>query len=163
MPYTDEPWATDTTKETFLRECLDILPEAISEELIRVPGEIAYWNAQYSDACKAVLEAKARRKEAYARLYIEVRNELTNDPSIKRPTEMMIESTIIDHPDYALAVRVENDAEARKVEAYGWLDAVRAKKDILVSLGGILREEMRGDPILRRQIEVSRHSGEEDV
>jgi hypothetical protein len=155
MPFDDEPLSGDKSKEVYLRDCLGIIPEAISEELIRVPGEIAYWNARYSDALRVALDAKAERKRMYAALYIEIRNALTS-ASPPKPTEAMIDASVIDHPDYDDAVRAENKAEAGVKEAFGHLDAIRAKKDVLMTLGGILREEMRGDPILRDEVALAR-------
>ncbi len=128
------------TKEEYLKECLVIEPEAITEEFVRIPGDLSYWNAEYSRALQESLDATTERKRVRAELYLNIRTELLEDGH--KVTEGIVDASVESHPDYVEAQKAENEAAARKADVYGTLDSVRAKKDMLVSLGAMLREEM---------------------
>ena len=50
---------------------------------------------------------------------------------------------------WAESCRIVHDADGRRLKLQGVLDAVRTKKDMLVSLGASMRAEMQGDPSIR--------------
>lgn len=147
------------TKEEYLAECLKIEPEAIQEEFVRLPGDLAYWNQQYSEALDTALKAKHNRKAVRGRRALEIRTELLEDGH--KVTEGIIEASTDSDPDYVAACNAEAEAEAEKARIYGILDSVRAKKEMLVSLGAQLRQEMEHDPTIREQVGARRRMGYE--
>jgi len=136
----------------YLKECVSIFPEQIQEEYVRLPADLAYWNARYAEAQKELMIAKVELDILERELYPVVRQELESGG--QRVTEKMIESGIGQSSLWTDAKRRVANAEGEKAKHYGTLDAVRTKRDMLVSLGAHIRAEMQHDPTLR---DHSRH------
>lgn len=135
--------------EDFLRECVGIDPLQINEEFVRIPGQLAYWNARYAKSLKRFLTLKVDLDIQRARL-----EPILRDIIIKgggKPTVDSVKAQIEQHEDIMKLRYDLVDAEVEKNEVYGSLDAVRSKKEMLVSLGAHLRAEMGGDPSIRDQ------------
>lgn len=167
----------DLDVDDYLAECVAIEPTALEEEFVRLPADLAYWNERYSVAYKAQLRAELDRKRVEARLYLECRETLMQaaareaEPesgdtagtkavkrSVKAPTTDQIAAAVQRHPEMIAAQDRELDAEADSHHLRGVLDAVRSKKDALVSIGAQLRAEMQGDPVIRDQVRGTRLS-----
>lgn len=136
--------------DPYLAECLNINPENIQEEFIAIPGLIAYWNARYADAQRAHLKAKHKLDVREAQLMGICRQEIINAGG--KPTEAMVAAAVQTNEEFIRARAAANEAEAAKSEAYGNLDAVRTKKEMLISLGAHLRVELENDPSLRSRV-----------
>jgi hypothetical protein len=139
----------DIEVEDYLYDCATITPEAIQEEFVRVPADLAYWTKRFADASKAAAAAKVHRGKMRAFLYLEHRERLLID--VGKPSEAHIDSCITCDDRMAQAEAALVDAEARKAELWGFVEAVRAKREMLVSLGAQLRAELQNDPVIRRQ------------
>ena len=147
----------DVNPDTYLAECVHIDPLAVQDEYVRVSADLAYWNAQYAKSVRDSLIAKVELDILERELYPKCRQVL-EDGGV-RPTEAAIDiectsprATTIGHSDaWKAAKRQLAEAEADKAKAYGVVDAVRAKKDLLISLGAHIRAEMERDPVLRDQ------------
>lgn len=135
--------------EKYLKDCVTIEPLAIQEEYVRLPSDLAYWNARYAEAQKELQIAKVELDVLERELYAVVRNEL--EQGAKRVTEKMIEAGMGQSSVWVEAKKRVADAEGDRAKMYGILDAVRTKKEMLISLGAHLRIEMAGDPVLREQ------------
>lgn len=135
--------------EQRVRECTDIFPEAIQEEYVRLPSDLAYWNKQYAEAQRVELKAKARAKRARADAQLRIRQEAADDG--RKMTDKIAEAETEIDADVAEAEDFYADAVADRSRLYGVVDAVRAKKDMLVSLGAHVRAELEGDPSLRAE------------
>lgn len=142
----------DLDVDEFLKDCVTIEPMALEEEFVRLPADLAYWNERYSMANRTFLRAKIDRERTEARLTIQLREELAKTmPEGKKPTVDAVGAAVKDHADMNAARNAEIDAEIEKARLYGVLDAVRAKKDMLVSIGAHHRAEMAGDPRIREE------------
>ncbi len=135
--------------DAYLLDCVTLLPEALQEEFTRVSADTAYWSRRYSDAHKGYLQAKVKAKRMRALVYIDQRETLLSN-NVK-VTEALIEAKVecderVQEADDALIV-----AEVERAEMDGAMEAVRAKKDMLVSIGAHVRAEMARDPMLRDQ------------
>jgi hypothetical protein len=142
----------------FLRECVTILPEDIQTQFEEIPGQLAYWNAQYGKALRAHLNAEIDVKVTRARVY----NQLIDGAIAaggKKPTEEHLKALVEANEDYIQMQYASADAEAKKNDLYGKLDAIRSKKEMLVSLGAHLRAEMGGDPLIRETAGARRRLG----
>ena len=137
----------DSNPDSYLRDCVRIEPLAIQEEYVRLPADLAYWNAQYADAQREHLMAKVEYEVIDRELYPVVRQEL--EAGGQRVTEKMIEAGIGQSGVWVDAKKRVAEADALKAKMYGVLDAVRTKRDMLISLGAHLRAEMQHDPTLR--------------
>lgn len=130
-------------------ECVEIDAFAIQEEYMRLPADLAYWNERYASVHRHWLEMKAKRERVYAERLMVVRQglqfELDSDPLKKgRITISEVEVGVMRDDAYMAVRDKEISAEAEKIRLWGVLDAIRAKKDMLVSLGAHMRAEMAG-------------------
>jgi len=138
----------DMEVDEFLRKSVSVEPLAINEEYVELPAALAYWNARYADALREHLKAKMVLDRTEAKLRIECREMLAAEGKV---TESMIDAAVERHPDIEIAKLTSIEAEVEKVRISGVAEAVRAKKDMLISLGATMRAEMDGDPSIRKQ------------
>lgn len=139
----------DQEFDDFLVACVSINEHAITDEYIRVSSDLAYWSRAHADAEQAYLLAKARQKEAEATAYLQARELLEGDPSIKRATEAIVQATADRMPAVTRAREAVAMAAGDRREAEGVISAISAKRDMLISLGATLRKEMDPEPSLR--------------
>lgn len=139
----------DIDVNDYLASCLDIEPTAIQEEYVRAGADIAYWNRKRAEAMKAFRLAELATKRIKARLRMELRETLT--AAHGKATESMVDSAVETHDEYLRACEAQIEAECEYEKLRGDLDGVKKTKDMLVSMGADMREEMRGDFILREQ------------
>lgn len=144
----------DVEVTEYLKECVTIEPMALEEEFVRVASDLAYWGAKWADAQKAAALTKLTRNEVEAALDAEHRAEAAQNG--EKVTEKVIASRVASD-DRMKAVEVALiEAEAAASRARAFADAVRAKKDMVVSLGSQVRAEMQADPSIRNQM-TGRH------
>lgn len=136
-----------------VRDAVQIEPLAMQEEFVRIPADLSHWNAKYTEALKAFLLAKARAEEIWARVWLTTREALLADG---KATEKLIEAKAQGDEDYQKAHLALIEAEVEKARVMGVVDAIRAKKEMLISLGATIRAEMEGDPLLKREMRDSR-------
>jgi hypothetical protein len=134
--------------DQYLKDCTEILPEAIHEEYVRLSADLAHWNARYAGAVKDFLSAKVEADILERELYPVIRAQLEQAGKV---TEKMVDAALAQSEAWTEAQRLKASTEAEKLRLYGVLDSVRAKKDMIISLGAHLRSEMEGDPVLREQ------------
>lgn len=137
----------DREVEEHLKEALEIDDQDLKTEFSRTPGDIAYWNARYGDAIQVALESEEARQRLEAELGLEYRERFSGEG--KKITEETIKAAVRSDERYRLARRAEMEAEAEKWRARGYALAILAKKDMLMSLGAMVRDELRGDPVVR--------------
>lgn len=137
----------DIEIDNYLADCVQILPEALNEEFVRVGADLAYWNEQFSRASRRFLHTKMALEQTEARLSIQIREALNGGGA--RVTEAMIVSRVITDDVYTEVRLGHVEAEAEKVRLYGVLDAIRTKRDMLVSIGAQMRAEMNADPTIK--------------
>lgn len=133
--------------DDFLHDCVNVDPLFVKEEFTRVAYDLAYWNERYAVAYRAWLKAKINERRTLAFADARIRARFT-DEGVK-PTEPMVAAEVsVDDAVYA-AQLASMEAEVEKVRLHGVVDAVRSKKDALVSIGAHVRAEMAGDPAIR--------------
>lgn len=146
--------AIATIDDEYLKECVRINPEDIQSEYLRIPADLAYWNAQYATALRAHLMAEVDLKIMKGRLIPMIREQIVIKGG--KPTVDQVDALVESNEDY-IAQRYELvGTEVAKNEAYGKLDAIRSKKEMLISLGAHIRAEMEGDPSLRETVGARR-------
>ena len=152
----------DPTEEmdAYLRQCVKINPEDMQEEFVRIPADLAYWNAKYAQALREHLLSKLDRDVLKANLEPMMRQELAAAGA--KITEAVVKAAIESNEAMVEAERRVLEAEVAKNEVFGYLDAIRSKKEMLISLGAHLRAEMEGDPLIREQARSRRVMAGED-
>lgn len=113
----------------------------------RLPADIARWTERYADALGRALRAEARQRRTFAELFLEYKATLLENG--KNMSEEVAKYKTRCNPKYVEAQDAEIDAEVARVRIEGVLNALRAKKDALVSLGAGMRAEMNANPSIR--------------
>lgn len=132
--------------DTYLKDSVRIVPEAIQEEFVRLPADLALWNHRYAQAYQLFVTRKVDADRLEALLEIEHRERLT---MAGKTTESQVKAAVETDSRMYDARRALIDAEVEKVRLNGVLDAVRSKRDMLISIGAHQRAEMQGDPSIR--------------
>lgn len=140
--------------EQYLKDCVAIYPETLTEEFVRLPADLAYWSEQYANAYRYAAERELVRKTLEGKLYGEYQARLGAVRAGRGPSIEEIKSTVAQDPSYIAARQEENEADAARVRLLGVVEAIRAKREMLVSLGAQMRAEMQHDPLVRQKAAV---------
>jgi len=140
----------------YLKDCVRIEPLALEEEFVRMPADLAYWNERYAKAVRAHLIGKIEvdRARAWARQALRIK--LTNPENAHmlgggKVTEALLESFIALDPTVKEVETNEIEAESKKIRLHGIIEAIRTKRDMLISLGANMRAEMQNDPMIKNE------------
>lgn len=139
----------DIDVDEYLAESVQVYPESLQEEFVRVPADLAYWNARYAEAVRAYQLSKIDLSRTESALRIEVRESLMAGGA--KVTESMIEAAVVGDDRFHDCRLREVEAEVEKIRLYGVIDAVRTKRDMLISIGAQVRAEMESDPSIRER------------
>jgi len=142
--------------EEYLRKCVRIDPLDLQAEYVRISADLAYWNDRYADALRSYLMSKVDLRVLEAQLEPITRQALIDTNG--KTTEAQVKAALEGDERIVDANRALVEAEVEKNRLYGTLDAIRSKKEMLVSLGAHVRAEMAGDPLLRDQHRMGRAS-----
>lgn len=148
------------TKEDY-SDAVMIEPEALEEEFVRMPADLARWNQLYAEALGRHMEAKAKVDRVYARTFIKLKGAASDDDSPKRRTETDIKSAVELDVGYRAAQDELVTALVEKTRLYGVVDAIRAKRDALISIGAGRRAELH-PPRIRDDSHNAEDSNDDD-
>lgn len=131
--------------EAYLRASTQIDELIISEEFIRLPADVSYWNSMYAEAYRQFLIAEFDRKQSWANALSAARVVLADKGlgGARGPTVDAVEAEAMRDPNFVKAKRWEIQCESDKVRLAGVLEALRTKKDMLISYGANQRAEMQ--------------------
>lgn len=146
---------TPQEKEEYLKACIDIFPEQLQEEFVRTPADMAYWGREFADAARARDMSKLLTKRVRAQVEKAVRA-APRAAGEKAPTEATVAAAVETDAGVIAAEEAEADAEYQVAVIKGTLDAIRAKRDMLIQLGAQQRLEMESDPLIRQRIVARR-------
>lgn len=141
--------------DRYLQDCVRIEPLALQEEYVRLPADYAYWNEQYRQALEASLVAKADKERIWSTCYL-VETERTHPTTGKPVTVDYAKAAVEANQEYYEAVKAAITTEVELTRIKGVLEAIRAKREMLVSLGATLRQEMQHDPMVRDNVATQR-------
>lgn len=128
----------------------------IEEEFIRLPGDLASLSelhveaaesAEYADLALEILEARATAE-------IREHAKLMGDNA----TVNFLSSKLKLRPDWQSAKRESIARRAEEARAKAMVNAVIAKREMLISLGAHIRAQLMGDPTTRAKGSISRSS-----
>lgn len=121
-----------------IKSATDIDPDKLNDHFTRLPSDLAYYNEVYSEALKVLLTAKRLLDIGEADLRVKLKGQLAGT----KVTVSDLDAMVLTHNDYRKLQEDVDSAEYLKSRAAGVVDAVRAKREMLVSLGAQLRAEM---------------------
>ena len=143
----------DREIDKYQRDCTNIEPLALQEEFVRVPADMAHWNGKYADAFEDYEQSKLHTRRLESLIQIEVRDRLARDGG--KTTEKAVESAVAGDPRLQAAEDEQLRTEVQLVRLKGVCEAVRCKREMIVSLGAHVRSEMQMDPIIKNQHRVA--------
>lgn len=135
----------------------DITPEALEEEFVSFPAQLARANALYADAYRLEGIEKAAYDQERAKVRLLMREEHKKPASsekgdrFKGPTTDDIDAMVTIDPRVVAARLAWVGADARREHLRGVCDALRAKRDAMLAIGRQIVVEMQGDPVVRQQ------------
>lgn len=136
-------------ESSYIESAVTVNDNDISGEYMRVPGDLAYFVKKYAEAEYAYLAAKAEVDRQKGGAYERARKDLEEDPDVKKATEKMVEARAAND---ALLVGALEDlafASSQRKLFDGYVDAVKTKRDMLISLGAHMRKERDAEPMIR--------------
>lgn len=128
-------------------EAVEINTATINRHMEEVPGLLAYWNERLAVQSREVARLKAARERAEAALHKQIRADMVFSGA--KPTEAKVQAEVVLHEGYQIARERESNAAIEKSRLSGVFEAIRAKKDMLISLGANYRAEMDHEPRIR--------------
>lgn len=137
----------DIEVDAYLADCVRIEPLALEEEFTRMPGDLAYWSERYVEAYQDFANCKRLLEQQEALLAVKYRHKIIADNM--KPTEAMIHELVVGDSNYQLAYQNFITAEVAKIRLNGILEALRTKKDMIISTGAHQRAEMGFTPHMR--------------
>lgn len=146
---------SEVNYEMLERSVAEIDQDNVEAEMRELPSLMAYANAQYSAAHLKSLLAEMNAKRSEARLYLTQRALWEGQKA--KFTEKMLEAAVRDQPEWVDAMTLRYEADAERERLKGYVFALQAKKDMLVSIGQRINAEMRADPLAAAQ--ASAHRG----
>lgn len=144
----------DVEIDDYLKECVDMVPDLLSEEFARMSADYAYWNERYAAANRRELEAEWGVSKAYSATYL--RKKLALEEAGKKAPEATVDAEVKADEAYGAAVQEHIDAQAEREHLKGVLEALRTKREMLVSAGAHQRQEMQGDMAMRDRAALKR-------
>jgi hypothetical protein len=124
----------------YQRECVTIRPHEMADECVRLPTDMALWSERYAQALERTLSADSATKTAYTRAYEALL--MSEDRSGKPMPDGKAKELAKRDRDYVIAAMDEVEALGEKARVWGILEAIRAKRDMLIELGATRRREM---------------------
>lgn len=136
-------------------EAVSIDPLNLEAEFADIPARLAEYNEKYAVAFRRHLAAKHLVERTHSTVYLRKREEASGE----RVTEALLTARVEVDEEYIDAQQTAAIAESNKVRLWGVLDALRAKRDALISIGAHARAEMAGSPSIRGEYRGSREAG----
>lgn len=151
------PVSEELDAAEYARLSVAIEPLALQEEFVRLPADMAHWGARYAQAFRAWKLAALAEERVEAELHVEHRERMAmaNPDGKKGPTVDAVNSAVVNDQRYHDAHYRTIEAEVEKLRVQGTLEAVRAKREMLISLGAQLRAEMQSDPRVRADVQAA--------
>lgn len=140
--------------DKYLEDCQRIYPEALNEEFVRLSADLAYWSRKSEEALRAYLRQELEVDRAKARADQTVRAKA--DVEGRKLTVAQVEAAVLLDEDFMAAQDQLVEDRVAKEKAQNVLRAISAKKEMLVSLGANVRQEMENDPVVRARVAIDR-------
>jgi hypothetical protein len=143
-----KPLPVEGPTEAEMERVTRIEPVAIQEEYAAVPGDLHRWCRILADADHAlgVSEQDIEDCENDERVRLLAEAEKAEE---KPPSEDRLKAKVRAAAPYKTACRKALDARRTKAYAFAVVEGIRAKKEMLISLGADLRSEQERELLIR--------------
>ena len=136
--------------DEYRRRCVSIDQFAIQEEYALVPADMAFWSDQHADTYRAWQLCKLEREKEWGSAQLRARQKLGARGG-KAPTVGEVEAEALQDAPYTELRRQEIYLETETKRLQGLLEALRTKREMLISLGAHLRQEYWQDPAIKEK------------
>lgn len=120
----------------------------INRHYASIAGDLGYWGRMYASAHREWRVAKLKKQRLEAALKQSKRSEL--EAARGKVTVDQVEAAVVLDAQMQECENEEVEAEFEKQNIGAVVDALLAKKEMLISLGAHMRAEMGGDPLIRQ-------------
>jgi hypothetical protein len=124
-----------------IKDCVTIDQTNLQDEYQRIAADYAYWSEKCSVSQQTYLLRKMERQRMWAQTKIELRETLTMQG--ERVTEARLDTETEVNDEYCAAKEMEIIAEVDYTKLKGYLEAIKTKREMLISLGAHMRQEMK--------------------
>ena len=138
----------DLEVDDYLFSCVTLDQTVITSEMSRVSADFAYFANKYAKSHREWLRAKILDKRTRAQVYAEKRDLLQR--TLGKATVSDIDAAVLLEEEVQKSEAHVIETEYIREDLKGTLQAVRAKRDMLVTLGAHMREEMKGNPSINK-------------
>jgi hypothetical protein len=142
MPKPPTKVVVETEREE--RRAVQIEPTAIQEEYAALPSNLNRWCHLLAIAGEELQRAELDLEEWDAKERIRIR-EFHETKGLKPPTVDALDSAILSNPMYRQLKEEIINATRNKQDVFATVESIRAKKEMLISLGADMRQERDGD------------------
>ncbi len=134
-----------TASDSDVVNAVSINEDDIMAEYASVPHDLMVWGVRQANAAESVSAAKFALERVEAKLYFEQREILRAEYGTKRGevTEAMINGKVRRDGEYEDARLDYIENEARYARTRAVCEALKAKRDMLISVGATQRAEAR--------------------
>lgn len=143
---------SDAATDLFVPGITHIDPVLIQNEYIKLPAHLARANAVLVSRTEDYLHAKHAFEKTEAQISIEMREIASGKMTVNAVRDQVL---VDKRYELAHLVLIDAEIEMRRVRAV--VDAIHAKKEMLISLGATIRKEL-DDPRIRDQARDARAS-----
>lgn len=143
-----KPTLTEPATAEEVARATSIEPVAIQEEYAAVPSDLHRWCRILADADHALGVAEQGEKDFENDERVRLIEE-ADKAEEKPPSEDRLKAKVRAAAGYKAACRAAIEARKTKAYCFAVVEAIRAKKDMLVSLGADLRAEAERELIIR--------------
>ncbi len=141
------------------RPDFSIAPESVKHEYTLMSASLARQGELLAEASRDAATAKAAKEQRYAEVYIAL---LEDSEGEKKPPEAVLKAKVLTNASYQASVQKYIIADYERSKISSDMEALRTKRDMLVSLGAHIRLELRADPSLRDDNEEGEWEDDED-
>lgn len=145
MPRQSRQPVPETDRE--IARATSIEPTAIQEEYSAVPADVYRWASAVAERDEVLDYAERDLKSYEARRAVEIVDAVKAEEKV--PGEAKITAAIRRESGWVKAVELVAKARRGKADALAVLEAVRAKKEMLISLGATQRLELEREALIR--------------
>jgi len=132
----------------------------LNGEFVKLSSAYAYYSAEYADAVDKEAKAKFLVKKTYAERYLFLREDLQN--AGVKVTEAILDSHVQIDTLYQQAYMLHIEAQTNKTEVWGILEALKVKRDSLITIGANMRAERDSSISLNNRIDDEEASWTKD-
>jgi hypothetical protein len=144
---TDTPDDKAKQMAEYRRQCVTVNDTDISGEFARLSGDQDYWNNRFARAYESHAKTKLARERTEALVQLEVRRKLKDEG--EKVVEKLVEARVRTDERVKSMEDAELDADVMLVKVKGVCEAIKTKREMIISLGAHIRDDKKPDMAMK--------------